>query len=523
MAQPAAEPVPPARGLERLVPAWIGGYRREWLVPDVVAGIVVWSVVVPQAAAYAQIAGLPPEAGLIAAPGALLGYALVGSSRSLIVSATTATSAISASAIAPLAHGDTARFAALSAALALVSAVVLGLAAVLRVGGVADLVSKPVMTGFMFGLGITIAVGQIPKLLGIDDRDGNVFPKLWRYGSELGKVSGLTAAVGLVSIAVLVLLPHVAPRVPATLALLVVAIAISALFDLSSHGVAVVGTLGSAYPHPALPDVSGHDLIDLVGPALGVMVLTTEAVGVSRAIAGEQGVTVDPNRELLALGTSNLLAGLSSGFVQSGGASQTAAAERAGNKTQLAAVTAAALIVLTGLFLAPLFKDLPEATLGAIVVVAVSGFWRADELRRFARVRTSALVFALVSLAGVLALGVLRGLVVAALVSLVDVIRRLSRPSISVHQEGDRILARVNGPLFYANVPSVKDRLLALDAASVVVLDVSLSSDFDVQTLDGIVELRKAFERDGVEFRLTGVREHARRRLERAGVTVSTV
>src|SRR6185312_8993161 len=203
----------------------------------------VWSVVVPQAVAYAQIAGLPAQAGLLAAPGALIGYALLGTSRSLVVGATTSTAALSASAIGPLADGDAARFAALSAALALVSAGVFAASGLLHLGAVADLISKPVMTGFLFGLGLTIAVGQIPKLLGVPDPGGDFFPRLWGLLGELGDIDGPTAAVGLTSIAVLLVLRRAVPAVPGVLVVLVGSIAVSAILGLRHHGVAVVGEL----------------------------------------------------------------------------------------------------------------------------------------------------------------------------------------------------------------------------------------------------------------------------------------
>jgi SulP family sulfate permease len=414
----------------RLLPAWLRGYQRGWLRPDVIAGVVVWSVVTPQAVAYAQIAGLPPETGLMAAPGALLAYALLGTSRQLIVSATTATAAVSAAAVGPLAHGDAARFAALSAALTLVAAVVPIAAGALRLGVIADFVSKPVMTGFLFGVGMVIALAQLPALLGVEPGEGNFFPALADVLGELDDVHAATLAVGLGSVAVLLAGRRLAPAVPSTLLVLVLAIAVSALLDLDAHGVDVVGEIPDALPDPAIPHVSADDLVALVAPALGVLIVSAEAVGVARALAVKHDYRVDPNRDLMAIGVSNALAGLSSGFVQSGGASQTAAADGAGGRSQLATVVAAVLILLTGAFLAGLFEDLPQATLAAIVIVAVSGFFDVAELRRIARVRRSAIVFAGLALAGVLALGVLQGLVVSAGLTLVYVLRHMSRRSV---------------------------------------------------------------------------------------------
>ena len=496
----------------------------------------------PQAVAYAQIAGLPPSAGLVAAPGALIAYALLGTSRSLVVSATTATAALSAAAVAPLADGNAARFAALSAGLAVVTAAVFAGSGLLRLGGVMDLVSKPVMTGFLFGLGLTIAVGQLPKIFGVPAGTGGFFEKLGDLLSELGGAQGWTTVIGLGSVVLLVGLRRLAPAVPGTLVVLVLSIAVSALFDLSSHGVDVVGNLPSAFPSPAWPDISWSDAADLLPVAFGVMIVgSAEALGVARSISSSQGYVVDTNRELVALGGSNLLAGLSPGFVQSGGASQTMAAKGAGGTTQLASLVAAGLTLLTGAFLAPLFEDLPQATLAAIVVVAVAGFFRIDEIARFGRLRRSAVLVSLVALVGVLLFGVLPGLLIAAGLSLAVVIKRLSRPSVGilgrdpetgawvridrhtdVQTKPGVIVCRVDGPLFYANAAQVKERLTTLAAADpdlrVVVLDLSGSPDLDVESLDMLTELEHELSNRGAELRLASPRAPVLRMLGRAGL-----
>lgn len=524
------------------LPAWFRGYRRGWLVPDVLAGLIVWSVVVPQAVAYAQIAGLPPSAGLVAAPGALLAYSLLGTSRTLVVSATTATSALSAAAVGPLADGDAVRFAALSAGLALVTAAVLVVGGLLKLGGVMDLVSKPVMTGFLFGLGLTISVGQLAKVFGVEGGSGDFFDLLGELLRELDDAHAWTTAVGLASIAGLVLLGRFAPQVPGTLVVLALAIAFSAALDLGGRGVEVVGDLPDALPDPSVPDLGWSDVADLLPAAFGLLVVSAEAVGVARAIASAHGEAVDTNRDLVALGGSNLLAGLSGGFVQSGGASQTMAAERAGGKTQLASLVAAGLILLTGAFLAFLFEDLPQATLGAIVIVAVAGFFRVRELERFARIRRSAAALALLALVGVLVFGILPGLIVAAGLALVVVIRKLSRPAVGLlardpasgawgraerHPEWQTTprvpVARVEGPLFYANAIVVKERLLALvrDAEPTpraLVLSLADNHELDVETADVLAELADALGREGVELRLAEVRAPVLELLRRSGL-----
>ncbi len=297
------------------------------------------------------------------------------------------------------------------------------------------------------------------------------------------------------------------------LAVLALAIAASAVFDLSAHGVDVIGKIPSALPDPAWPSITGHEFSTLLPAAFGVLILSTEAVGVARSLATIHGYRVDPNRDLSAMGASNVLASLSSGFVQSGGASQTAAADRAGGRTQLATLITAALVLLTGAFLAPVFKDLPQATLAAIVIVAVTSFLRVGELRRFARVRRSAIVLALLALLGVLTLGVLSGLIVTAAISLVVVIRHISRPPVVVLEQ-DPLVLRVEGGLFYANAVSVKDHVLALaPPGTTITLNLSSSYDLDVESLDMLGELAAA-----VDLHLTRVRPAAAAMLTRAGL-----
>lgn len=526
----------------RLRPAWSRGYRRDWLRLDLIAGVVIWSVVTPQAVAYAQIAGLPPEAGLMAAPVAMLAFALLGTSRQLVVSATTATSAVSAATVGPMAGGDPVRFAALSAALALVTGAVLVAGGSLRFGAVSDLVPKSVMTGFLFGLGLTIALAQLPSVLGVPAGEGNFFPRLADLAGDLDEVHWATVAVGAASLALLILGRRLVPRVPSTLVVLALGIAVSALLDLSAHGVDTVGEIPRALPDPAIPHVSAGDLVDLIAPAFGVLVLSAEAVGVSRALAVKHDYAVDANRDLVAMGAANVLTGLSSGFVQSGGASQTAAADDAGGRSQLASVLAGGLLLLTGAFLAPVFEDLPQATLGAIVIVAVFGFLDVAEIRRYARVRQLAVGFALFTLAGVLVLGVLQGLVVAALSALVVVVQRLSRPPVGAlgrEPGGDAwgrldrhagwrapdgvLVVRVDGNLLYANANSVKERVLALagstrPAPAVLILDLSTTSDVDVQSADMLGELELQLRRQGIELRLAAVRAPAAAILTRSGV-----
>jgi MFS superfamily sulfate permease-like transporter len=340
----------------------------------------------------------------------------------------------------------------------------------------------------------------------------------------------------------LVILRRRARSLPGTLIVLAGAIVLSKVLDLKGHGVDVVGSLPSAYPVPAIPDVGWGDILDLLPLAFGVLIVSAEAASVGRTIAAQEGYRVDVNRELVALGAANAAAGFTSGFVQSGGASQTMAAEESGGRTQLTSVVAAGLIVLTGAFLAFLFEDLPQATLAAIVIVAISSFWRVDELRRYAELRRTAIVFSLVALVGVLVMGILPGLLVAVGLSLVVLIQRLSRPHVGrlardpdsgVWGRIDRhpnwelpdgfVATRVDGPLFYANARAVQERVLALVRATdprptAVVLDLTESMSLDIESLDMLADLAGRLGMQGVELRLGGVHAPALELLRRTGL-----
>jgi MFS superfamily sulfate permease-like transporter len=376
------------------------------------------------------------------------------------------------------------------------------------------------------GLRLEARHDRLPLRAGVDGDDRAAAQALWRSGRQ--RAPSCCAAL--------------APALPGTLIVLVGGIVVSALLDLKTRGVDVVGDLPSALPDPLIPDVGWADLGDLVPAALGVVIVTAEAIGVARAIASADGYKVDVNRDLVAFGGSNLLAGLSSGFVQSGGASQTMAAERSGGKTQLLSVVAAVLILLTGAFLTFLFEDLPQATLAAIVVVAIAGFFRVDELRRYAALYRLALVNALVALFGVLLLGVLPGLLVAVILSLIQLMQRLARPPLArlardpatgtwgsaERHPGwkaapDVLVMGTEGPLFFANALTIKDRIVAaLDGAhgkpAVVVLHLSRNDEIDVGSLDMLKDLADTLAREGVELRLANVHANVHELLRRDGV-----
>ncbi|MFL5881244.1 MAG: SulP family inorganic anion transporter, partial [Actinomycetota bacterium] len=308
----------------RLFPS-LAGYQRGWLRGDVVAGLTVWAMLVPQAMAYASIAGVSPVVGLYAAPAALLLYAAFGSSRHLIVGPMSATAALSAAAVAELATRGSGRFAALTVTLAITTGVIGVVAGLARLGFVANFISEPVLKGFIVGLALTIIVGQLPKLFGVPKGEGNFFEQLWHLAGQLGQTSGLTLLVGLGSLALILGLRRVAPVVPGSLAAVVFGIVVVQLFDLDRHGAAIVGKIQPGLPALGLPGVAAVDYLKFAPVAVGILLVGfAEGLGAAKTYAARDGYQVSPNRELVGLGAANLAAGVSSGMVVNGSLSKTA-------------------------------------------------------------------------------------------------------------------------------------------------------------------------------------------------------
>jgi SulP family sulfate permease len=525
------------------IAAWLPSYQRSWLKADLVAGLTVWALVVPQAIAYGQIAGLPPEAGLSAAFAGMLGYALLGTSRQLVVSPTSSTDAVSAAIVAPMALGDPSRYPVLSAALAILTGVIFILLGRWQAGFISQFIATAVQAGFMFGLGLTIIVGQAVKLLGISGGEGDFFPQLWHLLTHLDETNAWTLAIGLASLAALLLLRRVAPAAPAALIVILVAIVLVAALDLVDRGVATLGVVSGGLPLPAVPAVSFRDVVALLPGALAIAVIgVAESITVAEQFADEHRYEIRPNQELIAAGGANVLAGLFQGFIVAGGASQSAANDRAGARTEIAALVAAALTVITAVALLPLFRDLPDAVLGAIVIVAVLGFLRVKELKRLRRLRRDSFVGAIMALAAVLVLGILPGLLLAVALSLLLMLGRASRPQGSVlgrlpgesayvdversseaEVEPDVLIFRLNAPLIFFNAKSLRDSVRerlreANPPPRLVLVDMSFSPDLDVEGADTLVGLRDELGEQHIELWLANVHhavsELLRRRTE---------
>lgn len=511
--------------------ASLRNYQRRWASADLVAGLTVWAVLVPEALAYATIAGVSPVIGLYAAVPALVLYAAFGSSRHLVVGPMAATAALSAAAVADIAHRSGADFSQLTIGLALVTGV-FGLAAGLaRLGFLASFISEPVLKGFIIGLALTIIVGQLPKLFGVPGGDGDFFEKAWDLLANLGDTQGWTLLVGAVSLAVILGCRAFVPRVPGSLVAVLLGIVAVPVFGLDDKGVAIVGEIQSGLPTVGLPDLSWSDYGALVSSSLGILLVGfAEGLGAAKTYAARDHYAIDPNRELIGLGAANIGAGLTSGMVVNGSLSKTAVNGSSGARSQASGLVVAVLTVLTLLFLTGLFENLPEATLAAVVVAAVIELvdyralvrlwkvWSAHLDEIYGRTARADLIAAVAALLGVLIFDTLPGLFIGIAVSVLLLVYRASRPHVAVlgrvpddrhwvdldrHPDAspaEHIVAvRPESGLFYANADNVKADILGHlhDDTTAVVLDLEAVPVIDVTAAGMLADLDDELTRTG--------------------------
>lgn len=524
--------------------AWWLRYDRVSLRGDLPAGLTVAAYLVPQVMAYAQVAGLSPAAGLWAAVAALCLYAFLGSSPQLSVGPESTTALLTAATLAPLAAGSAERYVALAALLAIMVGVTCLIAAVLRLGVLADLLSKPVLIGYLAGVALLMMVGQLGHLTRVDVEGTSVGDQLsswWGSRDEVHLPTVLTAAAVL---ALLLVLQRWRPRSPAPLIAVLGATAAAAALRLGEHGVAVVGAIPVAPVTPDLATVSWADVRLLLGPALAIAIVGfTDNVLTARAFAGRRNESIAGNRELVALGAANLGAGAVGGFPVSSSGSRTALGDAVGSRTQMYSLIAAGAVVLTLMIFTDLLADFPIAALGALVVYAAYRLIAFNEFRRLGRFRRSELVLALATLCGVLALGVRDGILAAVGLSLIDLLRRVARPHDAVQgfvpglagmhdiddypqarQVPGLLVYRYDSPIFFANAEDFHRRLLeAFRAAHPrprwVVLNVEAVIEIDATAAEVLERLHAELSAQDVVLALARVKHALRRDLDAAGLT----
>ncbi len=519
------------------------GYQRRWLRGDVVGGVTVAAYLVPQVMAYATVAGLSPVVGLWAAVLPLAVYAVLGSSRQLSPGPESTTALMTAGALAPLAVGDPGRYAALAAVLGLLVGMICLLGGVLRLGFLADLLSRPVLVGYMTGVAIIMIASQLGKVSGMAV-EGEEFVALVRsFVGGLHQVHWPTVALSAVVLVVLVVLAWWVPRAPGPLIAMLAATAAVSVFSLDHTGIRVIGQIPSGVPALGVTGIPLSDLVALLIPAGGIAIVAfSDNVLTARTFAARKGQYIDANAELRALGVCNLGAGLAHGFPVSCSGSRTAVGDAVGSRTQLYSLVTLALLVMVMLTSRGVLAMFPTAALGALVVYAAARLIDVREFRRLARFRRSELILALSTTVAVLGLGVLYGVLAAVALSIADLLRRVARPHDSVlgfvpgvagmHDIEDYpdanpvpglLVYRYDAPLFFANAEDFRVRAMAAVDANPVpvqwfVLNAEANIDVDLTALDAVDQLRMDLERRGIVFAMARVKWHLREALEAAGL-----
>jgi high affinity sulfate transporter 1 len=522
---------------------WIRAYQREWLLPDFMAGLAVWAVMVPEGMAYAGIVGVPPIMGLYTLVPPLIGYALLGTSRLLVVGPDTATGLISALTVGAIAAQGTADYNGFTSTLAILIGAFFLLFGALRMGWVAAFIPTPVMRGFIEGLVCVTIIGQVPHLLGITGTSGNFFVKLWFVLRHLPDVAFAPVLTGLLSLAAMQLLRFLTPRIPAALVVAAVATILVGLLGGEASGISVIGELPSGLPPLVLPHLDPSILAKLTPGALAIVLVGyAEALGAANAAAMQSGGEIDPNQELIAHGSANILSGLFGGFLAVGSLSKTSVAIVAGARSQLANLVAAICCVLTLVLLTPLFRSMPHPALAAIVIAAMLHLSKPAYLRGlFARSRWEFALAAIV-IAGELTLGVLQGIGLGVVLALLMLIYRTTHPQgavlgqlpgteayrdVRLHPEAltfpGLLIWRAGGDLFFANIGRVdaelKDALTARrPPAKHVLVDAGSVNFIDTSACDALLNAIRELQGQGITLAFARVRDQVRERLRLGGV-----
>jgi high affinity sulfate transporter 1 len=523
---------------------WLPNYDPGWLRADVIAGLTLWGFLVPEAIAYAAMAGAPLQAGLYTLPGSLTVYAILGTTRQAVSAATSGSSIMMAAVVAPFLVTGPKETHELLVLLVLVVGIIFLLCGLLRLGFVTAFISHSVMTGFIFGLAIHIAVSQAPKVFGLPKGHGETIYQLWQLVGQLGGANWVTFTIGAGALVLLYALEARTPRAPAPLMIMAGGILVVSILRLSDgYGVQIVGTMQAGLPAVSLPQVSVDDLLDLLPGAFAIVLfIFSEALGVGHSLGRKYGYDIDPNQELTAIGVANFASACLGGLVSGCSMSSTAVNDRAGAKTQVSSLVAASMVLITLVSLMPLFHNLPEAVLGAIVIHAVARMMRVSELERFYRFHPSEFWQAVVALLGVITIGILPGLAIAIVLSLLRFIWAASHLSISrlgpvpgrEHAydiigrspewgpiPGLEIL-RLDGPLFFANALRFRDEvrsLLVRDAPpQAILLNLHANFGIDLSSTDVLLGVVTDAERTKTEILFAELQDPVRQMLRRCGL-----
>jgi high affinity sulfate transporter 1 len=547
MNNPTLETAPPSRLTQ--TQEWMPGlrvlstYQWAWLPRDFVAGLVLCTLLVPQGMAYAELAGLPAITGLYTTVVCLLAYATFGPSPFLVLGPDSSLGPMIAAAILPLAAGDMEHAIALAGMLALIVGLINVGAGVAKLGFVADLLSKPVRVGYLAGLAITIFIGQLPKLFGYSiDADG-LWQEITVFLRNLDQTNPWALGVGLLCLVIILGLRKWRPATPGILVAVVIAIAISIVFDLAAKGVSVIGILPQGFPSPSFPAVEWSALPLLVAAALGMSLVTVgDTISTSAGFAARRGYAVNSNQELIGIGSANLLASLFQGFPVSTSGSRTAVAEQSGAKTQLTGLVAAGMVAAMLLLFPGLVKDMPQPVLAAVVIAASISLFDLAELRHLWSIRPSEFVLALACILGVAFVGVLEGIVIAVFLSILGFFQRAWRPYSAVLGQPENVsgyhdikrypdckqipgllMIRWDAPLFFANAnlfrELIRDLIKQTSPTPVwVVIAAEPVTDIDTTAADMLVELDEELNATGKHLIFAELKDPVKDKIVRYGL-----
>jgi high affinity sulfate transporter 1 len=514
----------------------LASYQRSWLSKDLVAGLVLTALLVPQGMAYAELAGLPPITGLYTSILCLVAYAIFGPSRILVLGPDSSLGPMIAATIIPIvgANGDPQRAVALASMLALLVGVMTVLAGIGKLGFVADLLSKPTQIGYMNGLALTILVSQLPKLFGFSvDADG-LIPEAAAFAKGLasGEAVAAALAVGMLGLVLIAGLQRLVPKFPAVLVAVVVSILAANAFDLADHGVSLVGPLPQGFPPLTLPSVQWSDMTLLVAGAVGIAVVSlTDTISTSSAFAARTGQEVDGDREMIGIGAANIAAGFFQGFPVSTSGSRTAVAEQAGAKTQVTGLVGALAITLMLLVAPGLLRNLPQPTLAAVVIVASLSLADIPGTVRLWRQRRTEFTLSMAAFAGVALLGVLPGIAIAVALSIGNVFGRAAgvpgyhdvRSYPDAEQLPGCVLFRFDAPLFFANCRTFRDQVRRLARSEPppvwIVVAAEPITDVDTTAADMLEDLDEALNAQGISLVFAEMKDPVREKIERYELT----
>lgn len=521
---------------------WLPRYKGAWVGPDFIAGLTLAAYAIPVSLAYASLAGVPPEAGLYCYLLGGLAYAIFGTSNQAAIGPTSAMSILIGTALASLSQGDAGRQTQLAMAVAVLTGIIGFLAWLFNLGNIANFVSESVLSGFKVGAGLVIASTQLPKLFGISTGGKNFFRRLIEIFRHLGETNPATLAVGLGALILLIVGEKLMPRRPIALFVVAISIVVMSVFPLADYGVKTVGAIPRGLPGIHWPLVHWYEVDDLLGLALACFLLSyVESISVVRTFALKHRYTINADQELLALGMANVLAGVGQGFPVAGGMSQSAVNEKAGSRTPLALVFASLSIAAVLLFLTGLMRNLPQPVLAAVVLFAVGGLVRPREIRLLYRVSRMEFNIALVAMLGVLSFGILKGVLLAAIFSILLLLKRASRPRIaelrrlpttgrfvdtSRYPEAEEVpnvlVLRVESGLFYFNAQNVKNYIVQQTTKraeiKLVVVDLSTSANVDLSGARMLEELDEQLTQAGVSLKLAEVHGDVRDVLQEQGL-----